>query len=329
MFVGEILCLAAFFIMDFVSRPAQGYEAVPSQETSTPAPDDEEEYPEEKTDERPVLAGWAQLWFAIPTLCDLTATTLMNVGLMFISASIYQMLRGSVVLFTGVFSTLFLGIKHPRYRWFALVVVFLGVAIVGMSSLFRSGLGPTSPSSPVGIFLVVLAQAFTATQFVVEEKIMKVYQIPAIKAVGLEGFFGLAMTLVAVPALHYTLGVSRPPGPGNVFDMYESFRELMIPEIMYAGIGICLSISLFNWCGLAVTQRISATSRSTIDTCRTLFIWMSSLALGWETFSWLQVVGFVVLIYGTFIFNDVVLPPWFLRDPQEIQLQEDVVPQGH
>jgi hypothetical protein len=96
----------------------------------------------------------------------------------------------------------------------------------------------------------------------------------------------------------------------------------MIPNILYAGMGICLSISLFNWCGLAVTQNISATSRSTIDTCRTLFIWMSSLALGWETFSWLQVVGFLVLIYGfvifvshlrTFLFNNVVPVPLFLQ----------------
>ena len=38
----------------------------------------------------------------------------------------------------------------------------------------------------------------------------------------------------------------------------------MIPNIFYAAIGICFSISLFNWCGLAVTQSISATSRSTI-----------------------------------------------------------------
>jgi hypothetical protein len=42
---------------------------------------------------------------------------------------------------------------------------------------------------------------------------------------------------------------------------------------------------------------------------RTIFIWIISLALEWETFKSLQVVGFVVLIYGTFIFNDVIGPP--------------------
>ena len=53
---------------------------------------------------------------------------------------------------------------------------------------------------------------------------------------------------------------------------------------------------------------------------------MASLALGWETFSFLQVIGFVVLIYGTFLFNDIVEAPWFVRaDEREIVLVEDVL----
>ena len=52
---------------------------------------------------------------------------------------------------------------------------------------------------------------------------------------------------------------------------------------------------------------------------RTLFIWIISLGLGWETFKYLQVVGFVVLIYGTFLFNNVVTSPeWtWLKDNKE------------
>ena len=34
--------------------------------------------------------------FILPTLCDLTATTLMNLGLFYTTASVYQMLRGAV-----------------------------------------------------------------------------------------------------------------------------------------------------------------------------------------------------------------------------------------
>ncbi|KAL5036600.1 hypothetical protein BDV3_005795 [Batrachochytrium dendrobatidis] len=282
---------------------------------------------------REPLKGWLNILFLFPTLCDLTSTTFMNVGLIFISASIYQMLRGSVVLFTGTLSVLFLGRRHPLYRWFSLVTVFAGVAIVGLSGVMTPGTTPPVYSNSstlaesflladvtalesveqpsgyaLGIFLVVIAQTFTALQFVLEEKIMAKYEVPAIKAVGLEGFFGLACTAIGMPILHYTLGVHGEPG--NYFDMYVGYHMVVDnPQVLWAGIGIVFSIAFFNWFGLSVTRNISATSRSTIDTCRTLFIWMASLALQWETFKWLQVVGFAVLIYGTFVFNDVIQPP--------------------
>jgi hypothetical protein len=118
------------------------------------------------------------------------------------------------------------------------------------------------------VFFVVLAQAFTAFQFVIEEKLLSKYEIPAIKAVGLEGISGLILVGLAVPVLHFTLGVTGPPG--NMFDMYESFRQIMVPQVLYSGIGIIFSIAFFNWFGLTVTRHINATARSTIDTCRLL-----------------------------------------------------------
>jgi len=77
-----------------------------------------------------------------------------------------------------------------------------------------------------------------------------------------------------------------------------------------------------------VTRTVSATSRSTIDTCRTLFIWIASLFLGWETFKWLQVLGFAMLVYGTFLFNGLVRPPLrrcVIRDEVEVLLSEEAV----
>ena len=76
----------------------------------------------------------------------------------------------------------------------------------------------------------------------------------------------------------------------------------------------------FNFFGLSVTRTVSATSRSTIDTCRTLFIWVVSLGLGWESFKWLQIVGFALLVYSTFLCNGIVQPPFeFLRVEEETE----------
>lgn len=74
-----------------------------------------------------------------------------------------------------------------------------------------------------------------------------------------------------------------------------------------------------------MTRSVSATARSTIDTCRTLFIWMVSLGLGWESFKWLQIVGFAMLVYSTFLFNGIVQPP--IRCLQTEEEVEELLPE--
>ena len=46
----------------------------------------------------------AAVSFAIPAMCDVSGTTLLNVGIFFTYPSVYQMLRGTVVFFAGMFT---------------------------------------------------------------------------------------------------------------------------------------------------------------------------------------------------------------------------------
>ncbi|TPX35627.1 hypothetical protein SeMB42_g04099 [Synchytrium endobioticum] len=275
MFLGEAFCLVVYHIQVWhENRKQKTYVPIldasnsPHNADSAPHDDAHDRTATPLTpwaSQRVVMSGWANLYMWLPTLCDLTATTLMNVGLIYVAASVYQMLRGAVVLFTGTLSTIYLGRTHPLYRWYGLCAVSAGVSLVGAASVVQAD-PPSKPSShdnssiyasnpsnaPLGVAMVLIAQIFTAAQFVIEEKLLSYYELPAMKAVGLEGIFGLLSLAIMVPIV---------------------------------------------------------TSRSTIDTCRTLFIWMISLALGWENFKSLQVAGFLVLLYGTFVFNDVVRPP--------------------
>lgn len=291
-----------------------------------------------KTEDREPLEGWRVILLGLPACCDITGTTLMNVGLLFVAASIYQMTRGALVLFVGTFSVLFLKRKLYLYHWLSLVVVVLGVGLVGLAGALSSdGKHPhTDPESKleltrrivvlarevasqatdetvlrtvVGVFLIAFAQIFTATQFCLEEFILEKYALQPLKVVAWEGTFGLLVTLLAQLILHFTVGVSKS-GKYGYFDANEGYREVFTHKtIAVTSILIMISIGGFNFFGLSVTRSISATSRSIIDTCRTLFIWIVSLGLGWETFKWLQVVGFALLVYGTFMFNDLVRPP--------------------
>ena len=80
------------------------------------------------------LEGWNVCLLALPACCDITGTTLMNVGLLFVAASIFQMTRGALVLFVGLFSVIFLKRHLGGYKWFSLFVVVAGVALVGLGA---------------------------------------------------------------------------------------------------------------------------------------------------------------------------------------------------
>ena len=289
-------------------------------------------------DDRLPLMGRRVFLLALPACCDIAGTTLMNIGLLFVAASIYQMTRGALVLFVGLFSVLFLRRKLYLYHWSALSIVVLGVAIVGLagvispdtkpqpapSSVVQTGLHflraasdevkvmvrtPEAVQTIVGVLMIAAAQIFTATQFVLEEWTLENYALEPLKVVGWEGVFGFLVTAVAMIILHLAIGRTEH-GRNGYFDVQEGWRELtQYRSIAVSSVLTMISIGAFNFFGLSVTRSVSATARSTIDTCRTLFIWMVSLSLGWETFKWLQIVGFGLLVYGTFLFNDLVRPP--------------------
>lgn len=52
---------------------------------------------------------------------------------------------------------------------------------------------------------------------------------------------------------------------------------------------------------------------------------MVSLSLGWEQFSWVQVVGFITMVTGTFYFNGVLKWP-FVTDEQEEHTEDERAP---
>jgi len=54
-------------------------------------------------------------------------------------------------------------------------------------------------------------------------------------------------------------------------------------------LGTVVSIAFFNFAGVSVTKELSATTRMVLDSVRTLVIWAVTLALGWQSFHYLQV----------------------------------------
>ena len=123
------------------------------------------------------------------------------------------------------------------------------------------------------------------------------YSVAPLVAVGLEGSFGALSVLLIMPILSIPSISAQSP----FFDLPRGWRQLInTPSVLWSSVAIACSIALFNYFGLSVTRHVSATARSLTDTCRTLSIWLISLALGWEKLlfpiSVLQILGFSLLV---------------------------------
>lgn len=372
MFVGELGCFVVAGLLALYRRyvakssaSQRGYEAISTNDHDADISPEDDEQQDPESNANAHKRGYTILLLALPAICDICGTTLINTGLIFVAASIFQMTRGALVLFVGLFSVLFLKRHLKLFQWLALVGVVLGVVIVGLAGAIwpdekaatsggtdnlpqdNGGLTP-AVKVVIGVLLIAGAQILTATQFVLEEWILENSPIEPIMVVGWEGTYGLVITVILMIVMHFLVGQTEA-GQYGYFDMKEGWRQmttdnriwvsslLIMVSIGYVGLSpqrasfnfplanLGHQYSGFNFFGLSVTRSVSATSRSTIDTCRTLFIWMISLGLGWETFKWLQILGFAFLVYSTFLFNGIVQPP--LKCLQTNEEVEELLPE--
>lgn len=243
--------------------------------------------------------------FAIPAICDLTATSIMNYGLILTAASVYQMLRSAMVVFTAIFSVIFLRRRLQLNHFVGLALIVVGTGCVGAASMIwkKDENGDDSPSNPVlGDILIVVAQVIVAVQWVLEEKLLSKLNFQPVRAVGAEGLWGL----LAVSGLLFIFYWIPGKDAGSFENAIDAFKQIRnSPTILVATVISIFSIALLNLCAMTITSRLSATHRGTIDACRTVCVWVVSLLAGWEKFLVLQAVGFIILVFGTFLYNKV------------------------
>jgi len=328
MFLGEMMCMVAFWIVRYrASR----------QTTSAYPPLTEENAPKK----------FNPLVFLPPALCDMTATSVQYIGLTLTYASSFQMLRGAVIIFTGILSTIFLRRRLAWFKWAGMVFVIGGLVTVGVSDMLNqkdctpdttdlnttvSNRRPefsimTSPISLastytgckndttnifVGDLLIFCSQIIVATQMVYEEKFISKYNVPALQAVGWEGTFGFTtLAILLVPFSFIYVGPQFGNNPRHVLeDAYDGVYQLAHnPLLALAFSGTVISIAFFNFAGISVTKELSATTRMVLDSVRTLVIWMVSIAVGWQMFFALQLAGFCILVVGMCLYNDILILP--------------------
>jgi hypothetical protein len=288
----------------------------------------------------PCLKTWLVVF--IPSVCDLVGSSMQQVGLIFTPVSIYQMLKGSILLFSAALSVWFLNKRMYRHNWVGVGLCVLALTLVGISSVMTIDAQPIVVSfweSLFGIGIVVLGQIVCASQYVLEEFLLKPpNDVSAMAMVGMEGLWGTAlMGLVILPLFQYVI-----PG-GDVGGVYENTADTAAMISHSAALQTLLLVSfvsvlVYNICGVMVTQQASAVHHTFLDATRTVFVWAASVAVYYypgadksfgEPLTWwslLQFVGFALLLLGECVYDGLVELPRSLFGQKEIEFDPRMSP---
>uniref|UniRef100_A0A914CJR7 Solute carrier family 35 member F6 n=1 Tax=Acrobeloides nanus TaxID=290746 RepID=A0A914CJR7_9BILA len=276
MFSGQLLCLFVYLIMKKLEQRRQQNRESENSGAETPI----SEILDIPKKTPPQINNWV---FLPLSCCDATSSAISYVALILTNASSYQMLRGSVIIFTGLVSTAFLGMKLKGYQWLGMFLVTLGLVVIGLTDyIYGDKVNDDINGIITGDLLIIISQLIVSFHVSAQQKFLKQYDVPPLKAVGMEGMFGLmvvSFAMIPMYFIHVSPTFSNNP-QGRLEDVITAFKEIAVSTRLQITITITVfSMAFFNFAGLTVTKRLSATSRMVLDSIRTLVIWMISIPL--------------------------------------------------
>ncbi|OHT15416.1 hypothetical protein TRFO_42523 [Tritrichomonas foetus] len=258
---------------------------------------------------------------SLPALCDNMATILSTVALLYLAPSIWQMMRGSALIFTAIFTIFY---RHRRLNlvdWIGVSITVLGLVIIGVSSLVatKKGVGNSGSSvilQIISFVLILVAQALQAFQCILEEEFLHDIDATESEIVAYEGVWGLFITSFIMMPLANIIPESW--GEGLFEQSIESFVMVAHSwQIFLLMIFYIIVIAGFNQAGMTVIEFSSAIHKNIYEALRSIAVWVLSVIVHyiWPSseagesitmMSLVQLAGFIVMIIGSFIYNRVI-----------------------
>lgn len=306
MFIGMTAGLAMHFIVLAFKIPFPGYSH--SLHANTGFAD---QAPEKS------LPMWMYFLLIIPSLFDLVATAFCMFGLRYVNVSIYQMLRGSAIVFVAILKQFVLGDRLKGFMWIGVFWNVVSIILVGATAMFSGESSEAAPndysSQPLtGVALILLGAFVQSLQYAFEEKVMSMdIAAPPLLLIGMEGFWGTILcVLFLYPAAYYLPGADHGSyeNPFNTYVMIKNSTEIQQMFLLYF-----FSIFFYNMFACLVTYMLNSVWHAILDNFRPITVWAvdlfifycitSAMGEAWTVWSWLQMLGMLVLFYGTAVYN--------------------------
>ena len=273
--------------------------------------------------------GWGLFRItSIAAIFDLLCTILQFIAYKNLTPSIWQMLRGSILIFTALLSKFYRKKSLTITQWIGVIVIIIGITIVGLSYVLNqeknNSINDYSKSKELkmdilAVFLVFIAQGLTAFKVIIEEEFLHDDDASSSEIVSYEGIWGIFLvTFIIMPIANIMPENALTGIYENTIEsvyMISHSWEILVTEIFYV-----VTIIGFNQSGMLITQFSNAINRNIWEILKSIGVWIVSLFVyyvlkmreGGEKLtlmSLLQLFGFAICILGALVYNDTIKFP--------------------
>ena len=159
--------------------------------------------------------------------------------------------------------------------------------------------------------------------YIIEEKIMHTQKyLHPMQIVGVEGVCASLMWTIVLLIFQFlpchNESFCTDERLENTYNAWEDYASNSM--LIYQSIAILLIIPFSSIFGVSTTKHGSASSRITILLARNLVVWIFFISVPIDTydgipvyseyFTWLQLIGFIILAFGVLIYNEIILLPF-------------------
>ena len=195
----------------------------------------------------------------------------------------------------------------------------VGFILVALSSILFEDSSSSSTfnfMSIVGILCLLISLMFQGFVFTYQEKLLDTFEINPLQMVGMESMMGaiVCTILLCITSMitckhpEFCNAKDAQPIDSPPYSLYDL-------GLNYAWVYFMLtafSIMIFNFVGLIITKYAGSVFRVILDTLRTIVIWIFSVIISFETLKppikiVLEIIGFILLILGNLIYNEIIV----------------------
>ena len=143
-----------------------------------------------------------------PALIDIAVNAFACVALTMCAASVYQMVRGSIIVVSAIIALFYFKRKMYVHHFASLLIIIGGITLVGIINIQESNslneeTNETDKTSILGILLLLACTTCAGSRYACEEKLMSKYDLDPLYVIGFEGFWGTIFTVAIIAVINF------------------------------------------------------------------------------------------------------------------------------